>query len=457
MASPQASSTRGRPARARRVATPGPLAVAGQTLPALACGVTDSDEERGGKCLSRLAPPSVAWPLELMIPGDETTALQFAPSGGRLTSEQALALAEDGSGPLQELLRAASARRDAVWGPRLSYSRKVFLPLTNLCRDRCSYCTFRRSPGDPGEWTMRPEEIEDWVARARAQGCKEALFCLGDRPDVFASYRALMAQLGHQGTVDYLRFACERALAAGLLPHTNAGVLTRDEMACLKEVNVSLGLMLENVSERLCAAGMPHHRAPDKRPARRLKMIHEAGELRIPFTTGILIGIGETRRERIESLLALRELHERHGHIQEVIVQPFRRKETIPMAEAPEPDPEDLLWTVAVARLVMGPEVSVQSPPNLHPEGLENLLAAGLNDFGGISPVSADYVNPEAPWPHIERLAERCARRGFTLGERLAIYPAYVERPGFLSEQLRPATQALLEQLRPMTPEAVTR
>jgi FO synthase len=260
--------------------------------------------------------------------------------------------------------------------------------------------------------------------------------CLGDRPEaIFASYRETLAELGHRSTVAYVREACEMALAAGLLPHTNAGLLSADEMRTLRSVNVSLGLMLENVSPRLRARGMVHQYAPDKEPARRLAMIAEAGRQRIPFTTGILLGIGETPEERVDSLFAIADLQSAYGHIQEVIVQNFRAKPEIPMADAPEPTAGEMARAVAVARLLLGPDMNVQAPPNLSPDDHRLLLRAGINDWGGISPVTRDYVNPEAPWPQIVALAATCRAEGFALRERLAIYPEYV-RAEFLDPGL---------------------
>jgi FO synthase len=353
----------------------------------------------------------------------------------RAEAEQLLAAAD----ATPDLLAAAGRRRDQAWGRTVTYSPKVFLPITNLCRDRCTYCTFRKDPDDPGAWTMTPEEIAVWSARGRRLGCKEALLCLGDKPErAFASYRRLLAGLGHRTTADYLHRACRIALEAGLLPHSNAGLLTAEEMRRLKEVNVSLGLMLEQVSPRLRERGQVHQWAPDKEPRLRLRMLREAGELQIPFTTGLLIGIGETLGERVDTLLAIRDLHRAYGHVQEVIVQSFRSKPTIGRADAPEPGAADLARTVAVARLLLDPEVSVQAPPNLSsPDDHALLLAAGLNDWGGISPLTPDYVNPEAPWPHVAALAAACDAAGYRLRERLAIYPRYIDRPGFLAPALR--------------------
>lgn len=361
-----------------------------------------------------------------------------------LSASSALALADADRSATERLMARASAVRDARYGRTLTFSPKVFLPLTNLCRNRCDYCSFRKSPGDAGEWTMTHDELDGWLVRAAAQGCVEALFCLGDKPEgAFSAYRRTLATLGHDSTVGYLVWAAGRALALGLLPHTNAGVLTREEMLRLRPLNVSLGLMLENVSPRLCDKGMPHHRAPDKRPERRLAMMREAGELRIPFTTGILIGIGETRRERVESLLAIAELHAAHGHIQEVIVQNFTPRPGIVMHEVDEQDDLEMAHAVALARLILPSEVSVQAPPNLNPRRTELLVRAGINDFGGISPVTPDYINPRHPWPQLLALTEACDALGFRLRPRLPIYPRYLDDPSFIDARLRaPALRA---------------
>jgi len=364
---------------------------------------------------------------------------------GPVADEEAHRLA---SFPTEALCEAARERRDRVWGSTLTYSPKVFLPVTNLCRNRCDYCSFRRSPGDPDEWTMSPDEIREWLERAKAQGCVEALFCLGDTPETgFREYRALLRSWGHDSTVEYLRWAAEEALGIGLLPHTNAGILTRDEMARLRPVNVSLGLMLENVSERLCEKGMPHHRAPDKRPAKRIRMTEEAGDLRIPFTSGLLIGIGETIEERIDTLLVIRDVHRRHGHIGEVIVQNFRAHPSAPMALSREPTADELSATVAMARLVLDDDVSVQAPPNLSPASVPALIWAGINDFGGISPVSPDYINPAHPWPYLERLGEACENEGFRLRPRLPVYPSHLNASGFIDPSLRPRVERLRMEL----------
>jgi FO synthase len=366
------------------------------------------------------------------------SALGNALAGDELNPAEAVALLAAGS-LTEPLLAAASARRDRAWGRVLTYSPKVFLPVTNLCRDRCTYCTFRKDPDDPDAWTMTPDEIRAWSERGRRLGCIEALMCLGDKPELaFPSFRATLTGFGARTTADYVQRACGIALDCGLLPHTNAGILTRDEMARLKDVNVSLGLMLESVSPRLRGRGEVHQWAPDKEPAVRLRMLHEAGELRIPFTTGLLLGIGETLAERVDTLLAIRDAHRAHGHVQEVIVQSFRAKPTIRRCDAAEPDALDLARTVAVARLLLDDDVSVQVPPNLSSlEDVALLIAAGVNDWGGMSPLTPDYVNPEAPWPHVTTLASACAAAGYALRPRLPIYPRYVDRPGFLAPALR--------------------
>jgi len=368
--------------------------------------------------------------------------LDRAFAGERLAEPDAIELVQCPDADLDLLLAAASALRDRGKGRDVTYSRKVFLPVTNLCRDRCTYCTFRKDPGDPGAWTMTLPEIAEWSRRGRELGCKEALMCLGDKPEVaFKEYRETLRSLGARSTIEYVAFACETSLKEGLLPHTNAGIMSRDEMRMLRPLNASMGLMLESVSPRMRQRGGVHQWAPDKDPAVRMRMIDEAGELRIPFTTGILLGIGETPAERAQSLIAIRDSHERHGHIQEVIIQNFRAKPEIPMADAPEPQALEMARAIATARLVLGPRMNVQAPPNLSPHEIELFLDAGINDWGGISPLSKDYVNPEAPWPHLEALAQRCARAGFHLKQRLAIYPEYINDDWVAPAMMAPITQ----------------
>ena len=361
-----------------------------------------------------------------------------------MRTAEAYRLIHSGDRDLDSLFDEAGALRDACKGRTVTYSRKIFLPVTNLCRDRCGYCTFRKDPTDPGAWTMSPADIKDVLQRGSAQGCKEALMCLGDKPEAaFPQYRETLAQFGHQTTADYVAYACRTAIGHGFLPHTNAGVLSYGEMEMLRPVNASLGLMLENVSPRLLLKGMPHYSAPDKHPEVRLRMLRQAGELSIAFTTGILIGIGETREERVDSLIAIRDLHERYGHIQEVIVQNFRAKPDTRMAGCSEPDAMEIARTVAAARIILGGRMNIQVPPNLNHGDHQLMLRAGINDWGGISPVTADYVNPEAAWPVVDALAETCRAAGFTLRERLAIYDEYIGQDRFLSPALRPIAAKL--------------
>ena len=343
---------------------------------------------------------------------------------------------------LPDLMAQASALRDAGFGRAVSYSRKVFIPLTKLCRDVCHYCTFAQPPR-PGERAyMTLDEVVDVARRGAAAGCREALFTLGDKPELrYPQARAELAALGYPTTIAYLTAAARAVFeATGLLPHANPGVLTRDELLALREVCPSQGLMLESVSRRLLERDQVHHGSPDKDPDARLATMRTAGELAIPWTSGILIGIGETREERIDALLALRDLHDEHGHVQEIIIQNFRAKPDTRMAGAPEPTLEDLQWTIACARLIFGPDMAIQAPPNLTPDRFGALIRAGINDWGGVSPVTPDHVNPEAPWPHLERLARETEREGKALTERLTVYPAYVRNlDAWVAEPLRPA------------------
>ncbi len=378
-------------------------------------------------------------------PHQPRSIIDRALAGQLLSSDEAAALIE--ADDLGLLLEAASALRDRVKGRDITYSPKVFLPVTNLCRDRCTYCTFRKDPWDPGAWTMMPHEIIDWSRRGRALGCTEALMCLGDKPEVaFKQYRETLKSLGVRTTIEYVHRACELALTEGLLPHTNAGLMSLEEMRMLRPVNASMGLMLEDISTRLRKRGGPHQWAPDKEPVRRMRMLEEAGQLRIPFTTGILLGIGETPAERAQSLIAIRDVHRRYGHIQEVIIQNFRAKPEIPMANAPEPSEIEMARAIATARLVLGGEMNIQAPPNLSPNDVELFLRAGINDWGGISPLTRDYVNPEAPWPHVAQLADRCARAGFRLRERLPVYQEYINDV-WIDPDLLPAVQRLADRL----------
>ncbi|MDX1733470.1 MAG: 5-amino-6-(D-ribitylamino)uracil--L-tyrosine 4-hydroxyphenyl transferase CofH [Halioglobus sp.] len=351
-------------------------------------------------------------------------------AGGYLEDDEALQLA--GVQDTAALAAAASRLRDTEHRNVITYSRKVFIPLTHLCRDVCHYCTFAQTPKKIPQPYMPIDEVLELCRQGAAQGCQEALFTLGERPELrYSAARRALAEMGYDSTLEYVAAAAGRVLEeTGLLPHINAGCMDEAELAMLRPVSASMGIMLESASERLCEKGMPHYGSPDKVPARRLETLELAGAAAVPFTSGILIGIGETRRERIESLLALRRVHERHGHLQEVIVQNFRAKPGTLMASAPEPDLEELLWTIAIARLVFGAAMNIQAPPNLSPGVLPQLVAAGINDWGGVSPLTPDHVNPEAPWPHLDRLARETALAGKFLEQRLTLYPAYVREAG---------------------------
>jgi 7,8-didemethyl-8-hydroxy-5-deazariboflavin synthase CofG subunit len=377
----------------------------------------------------------------------ELAALDRAREGRPLSLEDAIALLDSGPWMLTDLLAAAAAARDGGRGRRMTFSAKVFVPLTNLCRDYCGYCTFRRDPGEPGALTMTPEQVLALTRAGERLGAKEALFSLGDRPEaIFPEYREFLNRMGHVTTLGYLRQVCELVTKeTGLLPHANPGLMGERDLSALREVNVSMGIMLETLSERLLGPGLAHDRAPDKVPSRRLRTIGLAGKLAIPFTTGILIGIGETHAERVHALMAIRELHERYGHIQEVIVQNFRRKPGIPMRDHAEPPMDDLLRTAAVARLVLGPDMNIQVPPNLSDTDFARLPEAGINDWGGVSPLTPDHINPERPWPGLAALRRATEGAGLELRERLAVYPEYAGRPEFLDEGLRPKVKRLVD------------
>ena len=329
--------------------------------------------------------------------------------------------------PLADLIAAAGSLRDEGHGRSISYSRKVFIPLTHLCRDVCHYCAFAEQPRAGRRAYLSPNEVLAVARAGAAAGCTEALFTLGDKPELrYRAAREALDALGYETTIDYLQAMCALVLReTGLLPHANPGIMSRSEIAGLRTVSASQGIMLESLSARLCEPGGVHYGSPDKQPEARLETLRLAGELRVPFTTGILIGIGETRAERLEALFAIRDLHRGFGHVQEVIVQNFRAKAATKLAGAAEPDLDDLLWSIAAARLILGPAMNIQAPPNLSPGVYPQLIAAGINDWGGISPVTPDHVNPEAPWPAIAELAERTAAAGKLLAHRLPIYPSY--------------------------------
>ena len=354
-----------------------------------------------------------------------------------LTRESAYRWIRAAEAEMPELLSAARQARDRFKPGVITYSRKVFIPLTNLCRDYCGYCTFRRDPNQPGAHTMTPDEVLHVARAGENLGCTEALFSLGDKPElIFPEMREMLRHLGYRSTLHYLEAMCELVLReTSLLPHPNPGLMSAEWISRLAAVSPSMGLMLETTNEALLATGAAHDNAPDKVPLKRLRTIEDAGKQGIPFTTGILIGIGETPEDRVNTLIAIRDLHQRYRHIQEVIVQNFRVKPEIPMSHWPEPSRGEMLRTIAVARLLM-PEVNLQAPPNLSDPDYEELLDAGINDWGGVSPLTPDFINPERPWPHLVDLAKRTRGKGFELRQRLPVYPEYMTRLGGRPELL---------------------
>ena len=359
---------------------------------------------------------------------------------GGLSVEEATAWMEASGDALAELMDAALWLRISGKGKVVTYSRKVFAPLTTYCRDDCGYCTFKRDPGQPGAGYLDEAQVLKLARDGAALGCKEVLFSLGDKPELrFPEAAQALRDFGQESTIGYLKTMCARVLeSTGLLPHPNPGTMGKREVAALREHSPSMGLMTENLSPRLRRPGWAHDGAPDKAPRARLATLRFAGELRFPFTTGLLIGIGETPLERVESLFAIREMHARYGHVQEIIIQNFRTKADIPMRDWPDAPFSDLLRTIAVARLIMGPSMNLQAPPNLSPTEFPKLLAAGINDWGGISPLTPDHINPEAPWPQVDHLRHRSAQEGFALKERLCLYPEYiVGNRDFLPDHLK--------------------
>ncbi len=372
-----------------------------------------------------------------------SAALHDVRDGHSLTPEIACELLTCDNDLLPDLLATARALKERYRPSVITYSRKVFLPLTNFCRDYCGYCTYRRDPGQPGAHTMTPDEVLSVAQQGEKLGCTEALFSLGDKPEtIFPEMRDTLRRLGYRSTLHYLEAVCELVLReTRLLPHANPGLLSPNWIERLRVTNPSLGLMLESTSTQLLQAH-PSGQTPDKAPVLRLKTIEDAGRLGVPFTTGILIGIGETKQDRVASLLAIKRLHQQYGHIQEVIIQNFRVKPSIPMAAWPEPGTGDMLRTIAVARLLLQ-DISIQAPPNLTENGYERLLEAGINDWGGVSPLTPDYINPEAPWPHLLDLQRRTEAAGQTLKQRLPVYPEFIPRVmargGLLAERLHAA------------------
>ncbi|MED5473655.1 MAG: 5-amino-6-(D-ribitylamino)uracil--L-tyrosine 4-hydroxyphenyl transferase CofH [Pseudomonadota bacterium] len=366
--------------------------------------------------------------------------------GDRLSSVDALSLAE--SKDFAALLELAERLRDQGFGRNITYSKKVFIPLTQLCRDVCHYCTFSQPPRNLRQAFLSPEQVLEIANQGKRAGCKEALFTLGDKPELrYAVARKELERLGYRTTLEYLKEVAAMVFKeTGLLPHLNPGVMSAAEITELRAVSASMGIMLESSSQRLMEKGMCHYGSPDKNPLVRLETIEEAGRQKVPFTTGLLIGIGETRAERVETLLALRECNDRYGHIQEIIIQNFRAKEGTLMAGAAEPSLADLQWTIALARLIFGANFSIQAPPNLSYNEACQLVKAGINDWGGVSPITPDHVNPEAPWPHLDSLEEDTAKEGKVLVERLSIYPQYIkEFKIWLDKSLAPAVLTLAD------------
>lgn len=358
------------------------------------------------------------------------------------------ALALAGRTDLAALMAEARAIRDAHFGDRVTFSKKVFIPLTHLCRDACGYCTFAQAPRRGQQAYLSPDQVLAIARAGAAAGCAEALFTLGDKPELkWKPAAEALAAMGHATTLDYLGAVAKLVFEeTGLLPHLNPGVMTPADLKKLRPVSASMGIMLESASRRLLARGEAHWGAPDKDPVLRLATIEAAGVAKVPFTSGLLIGIGESRLERIEALLALRALHERHGHLQEIIVQNFRAKPGTRMAKAPEPDEDELLWTIAVARLIFGGTLSIQAPPNLQEPGYGRLIDAGIDDWGGVSPVTPDHVNPERPWPALDALAEETAAHGKLLVERLAVHPRYAQAASrWVDAKLRPKVLAAID------------
>ena len=361
--------------------------------------------------------------------------------GGELGAERAVALAAGlrDAGLLATLAAGALEIKRRQTGLRVTVSRNIFIPLTNLCRNRCAYCTFAKLPDSAEAHTYPLDEVAEAVRGGVATGCIEALMCLGDKPEVaYGSYREQLAERGFSSTTELLFEACRRALALGMLPHTNAGILSREELVRLRPVNASMGLMLETTSRRLREKGGPHFHAPDKEPAVRIRMHEIAGELKIPFTSGMLLGIGENDVERVDTLLTIADLARRFGHVQEAIIQPFHPKPGTKMRAASSLDDDTVVGWVALARLLLPAEVHVQAPPNLGSNMLPRLLAAGVDDWGGVSPVTVDFINPEAPWPALHQLREETEAAGFTLRERGPVYPEWIlGKPDFFDPQVR--------------------
>lgn len=373
-------------------------------------------------------------------PAPSTGAKQAA-----LCAADALTLGAATGSELSTLLSRAAAIRDAHWGRVITYSRKVFVPLTNMCRNTCTYCAFVKAPGSDAARIMTPEQVLHVAREGARMGCKEALFSLGEKPEQrYPAARQALRALGYDDMIEYVQAMCALVIAeTDLIPHVNAGTLSDRQIAALRPVSGSMGMMLESVSRRLMRPGQAHHACPDKVPTQRLRTLERAGRQAVPFTTGILIGIGETWPERIETLAAIDAIHATHGHIQEVIIQNFRAKAGTGMAGHPEPTLTDMVRTIAVARLMLDPSIGIQAPPNLQ-RAYAAYIDAGLNDWGGVSPVTIDHINPERAWPRIAALRGATQSRGYTLRERLTVYPRFIAAADrFIDPDLAPAVQAL--------------
>ena len=338
---------------------------------------------------------------------------------------------------LDNLLEESNKIREQHWGKTITYSRKVFVPLTNMCRNTCSYCTFVKDPDSDEATILTKDQVIDIIKEGQKQGCKEVLFSLGEKPELrYPIARRALKKLGFKSMVDYLKEVCQLTLQmSNLIPHVNAGTLSLEDIKKLKPVTASMGMMLETTSKRLTRKGQPHYACPDKVPIQRIRTLERAGTMKVPFTTGLLIGIGETLTERVEALKTINLIHKKYGHIQEVIIQNFQRKPDILMKNSPEPSKEDMMRTIALARIILDPEISIQAPPNLSNSHLE-WLSAGINDWGGISPVTIDFINPQHSWPHLEDLKNSTESKGFNLKERLTIYPKYQKKFGFVDEKI---------------------
>ena len=359
--------------------------------------------------------------------GSTEEVLSKVECGNPLRREEAVSLSKLDRQEMPFLLLSASKIRDGGKGRTLTFSRNVFVPLTQLCRNRCGYCTFKYEP-DEGPLFLMPDEVVEMAKNGARLGCTELLFVTGDKPELlYPEYREALDKLGYSTTAEYLIAMGEAGLREKIFPHTNLGLATKDELTAFRESNPSMGLMLENISPRLLKKGQAHFACPDKVPKQRMKTMEIAGELRIPWTSGILVGIGETWEERIDSLYALKELSDGFGHIQEIIIQNFSPKQGIMMEKYPPPDFVDMLKIVAISRLIFGERMNIQIPPNLNPDTYPLFVHAGINDLGGVSPLTIDYVNPEAPWPKLERMKNVVEEMGFTLRERLPVYPEFMD------------------------------